>query len=239
MLSITATVALTLVMALLVAHPVLAYSAGLTICNITETRMLAGMGGANSPFLSMDLNVTRIDASTATVSVFSTNATVTSTGIRGLLLWATDATGARVGTWTVRQGQQLFAPVHWCNDGAVSHSGAGIKSLDASSATAPQGFTVTIGQSNAPGPIRIRAMVVFTRRVWMLVGPKEVHGAGLTGPAPGGDRGAFLTISTLTIVAILVAIVAIVVVLVSGVRDFVRFPSTSSVETRVPLLKKD
>ncbi|ORZ35644.1 hypothetical protein BCR44DRAFT_50811 [Catenaria anguillulae PL171] len=185
MLSIVATSALALLMVFFSVHPAAAYSAGLTICDITETRMLAGMGGANSPFLSMDLNVTRIDASTATVSVFSTNATVTSTGIRGLLLWATDATGARVGTWTVRQGQQLFAPVNLCNGGAVSHSGAGVKSFDASSATAPQGFTVTIGQSNVPGPISIRAMVVFTRRVWMLVGAKEVQ--GLTGPVSSGN----------------------------------------------------
>ncbi|KAI9188782.1 hypothetical protein H9P43_000204 [Blastocladiella emersonii ATCC 22665] len=169
----------------LAASPAAAYSNTLSICEVTEADMSRGMGGQQS-----DLGF-KLQAGDATSGGTSTTVKVlaadpTSQTLKGLLLWATDANGKRVGTWKLRDGSQGFALVKECNGGAVSHTSAAAKSFKAGDATNPEGFVLTV-PADAAAPVTVRAAGVGPARIkWQIMKPLTVAGLGKQGAAGSG-----------------------------------------------------
>jgi hypothetical protein len=131
-----------------------AFSGGAPVCTINTDEMNANMGqrsGVNPNGWSIAAQTTTYLPGQATFDVQIVNAN--SATFKGLLLWATDASGTQVGTWqTPAVGFQRF-----CDDQSITHANADIKE----SPSLPFKLALPI---SVRGQITIKAFVVQSTR---------------------------------------------------------------------------
>ena len=102
-----------------------AFSAGSPVCSITSAQMNSNMLTASIPSPNgWSLSVAGSYASGSDLNVVLANASA-GKQFRGLLLWATNASGALVGTWTLPGGYIMPAG---CNSASLTHASSAAKS---------------------------------------------------------------------------------------------------------------
>ncbi|ORZ35645.1 hypothetical protein BCR44DRAFT_1433908 [Catenaria anguillulae PL171] len=168
----------------------LANSAGLQMCEVTDAQMSRGMGGSASD-LGFAIKVENPTPTGATVSITHSE----NTPLKGLLLWAFDASNKRIGTWTVKQGVTAYTPVSTCQGGAIAHNNPAVKPLKAGDAAAPEGFTLTVPK-DAQGPLSVRAVIATGRTKWQITRAFSLQGVGSA--SGSGSAGATTTPSAST-----------------------------------------
>jgi hypothetical protein len=133
-----------------------AFSGGAPVCTIDTAAMNANMetrSGINPNGWSITTQTPTYLPGQATFDVQIAH--VNSASFKGLLLWATDASGAQVGTWETPVAD--FKYVDGCDSRSISHASAAIKD----SPTLPFKLVLPI---SVRGQITIKAFVVQSTR---------------------------------------------------------------------------